>query len=96
MTQRSRLPALALPLFFWALAPAWATASLTCGANDRNLSLEFLGNLSRSDGGSIQLIGGEIKLKAVRGKFDAAEFKIGPDHIAGQWSFGKELRIGTR
>ena len=94
MTRRSRLPAVALPLFLWASAPAWATASLTCGANDRNLSLDLLGNLGRSEGGSIQLIGGEIKLKAVRGKFDAAEFKIGPDHIAGHWSFGKELRIG--
>ena len=94
MTQRSCLPAVALPLFRWASAPAWATASLTCGANDRNLSLELLGNLGSGDGGAIQLIGGTITLKAVRGKFDATEFKIGSDHIAGQWSFGKELRIG--
>ena len=89
-----RAATLALPLFLWASAPVWATASLTCDANDRNLSFEFLGNLGSGDGGSIQLIGGTIKLKAVPGKFDATEFTIGPDHISGHWNFGKELRIG--
>ena len=86
MTRQSRLPTVALPLLLWASAPAWATASLTCGANDRNLSLELFGNLGRGDGGSIQLIGGTLTLKAARGKFDATEFKIGSDHIAGQSS----------
>jgi hypothetical protein len=94
MTQRPRLLAAALALFLGASAPAWATASLTCDGNDRNLSFEFLGNVGSGDGGSIQLIGGAIKLKAIRGKFDATEFNIGPAHIAGHWSFGKELRIG--
>jgi hypothetical protein len=75
--------------------PAGATASLTCEADDRNLSFNLLGNIGSGDGGAIQLIGGEIKLKSVRGKFDAREFKIAPKHLSGQWSFGKELRIGV-
>ena len=81
-------PALAAPV------PAGATASLTCEADDRNLSFDLLGNIGSGDGGAIQLIGGEIKLKSVRGKFDAREFKVAPEHLSGQWSFGKELRIG--
>ena len=77
-----------------AAVPAGATASLTCEADDRNLRFDLLGNIGSGDGGAIQLIGGEIKLKSVRGKFDAREFKVAPEHLSGQWSFGKELRIG--
>ena len=74
--------------------PAGASASLTCEADDRNLSFDLLGNIGSGDGGTIQLIGGGIKLKSVRGKFDTREFKVAPEHILGKWSFGKELRIG--
>ena len=77
-----------------AAVPAGATASLTCAADDRNLSFDLLGNIGSSDGDRIQLIEGVIKLKSVRGKFDALEFKIAAKHLSGQWSFGKELRIG--
>ena len=77
-----------------AAVPARATASLTCEADDRNLSFDLLGNIGSSDGDRIQLIEGEIKLKPMRGKFHAREFKIAPKHLSGQWSFGKELRIG--
>lgn len=70
-------------------------ASLTCEADDRNLSFDLLGNIGSCDGDRIQLINGEIKLKAVRGKFNAREFKIAAKHLSGQWSFGKELRIGV-
>ena len=45
-------------------------------------------------GASIQVIAGEIKLKALRGKFAATEFKIEPAHLAAQWNLGRELRIG--
>ena len=85
--------ALGLPILL-AATPAKATASLTCNAADRNVSFDLLANMSSSDGGSIQLIGGTIRLKAVRGKFEATEFKIESAHIAGQWNFGKELRLG--
>ena len=77
-----------------AAVPAGATASLTCAADDRNLSFDLLGNIGSGDGGAIQLIEGEIKLRSVRGKFDAREFKVAAEHISGKWSFGKELRIG--
>ena len=77
-----------------AAVPAKATASLSCEANDRNLSFDLLGNIGSGDGASIQLIEGKIKLKSVPGKFAAREFRIVPKHVAGQWSFGKELRIG--
>ena len=89
----ARILSLAAAPALAAAVPAGATASLTCEADDRNLSFELLGNIGSGDGGVIQLIGGEIKLKPVRGKFDAREFKVAPEHISGQWSFGKELRI---
>ena len=88
------LARLAWILSLAAAVPAGATASLTCEADDRNLSFNLLGNVGSGDGCAIQLIGGEIKLKSVPGKFDAREFKVGPEHISGQWRFGKELRIG--
>ena len=74
--------------------PARAAGSLTCAADDRNLSFDLLGNLGSGDGGAIQLIEGKITLKPVRGKLDAREFKVAPENISGQWSFEKELRIG--
>jgi len=90
----ARILSLAAAPALAAAVPAGATASLTCEADDRNLSFDLLGNIGSGDGDRIQLIEGEIKLKSVRGKFDAREFKIAPKHISGQWSFGKELRIG--
>jgi hypothetical protein len=90
----ARILSLAAAPALVAAVPAGATGSLTCAADDRNLSFDLLGNIGSGDGGAIQLIRGEIKLKAVRGKFDAREFKVAPEHIAGQWNFGKELRIG--
>jgi hypothetical protein len=90
----ARIFSLVAALALAAAVPAGATASLTCEADDRNLRFDLLGNIGSSDGDRIQLIEGEIKLKSVRGQFDAREFKIAPKHLSGQWSFGKELRIG--
>ena len=90
----ARILSLAAAPALAAAGPAAATASLTCEADDRNLSFDLLGNICSGDGGSIQLIEGRIKLRSVRGKFDAREFRISPKHLSGQWSFGKELRIG--
>ena len=84
----------AAPFLAVTAVPAGATGSLTCGADGRNLSFELLGNLGSGDGGTIQLIEGKITLKPVQGKLDAREFKVAPEHISGQWSFEKELRIG--
>jgi hypothetical protein len=90
----ARILSLVAALAIAAAVPAKATASLTCEANDRNLSFDLLANIGSGDGDRIQLIEGEIKLKSVRGKFDAREFRIAAKHLSGQWSFGKELRIG--
>ena len=90
----ARIFSLVATLAIAAAVPARATASLTCEANDRNLSFDLLGNIGSGDGERIQLIEGEIKLKSVRGKFDTREFRIAAKHLSGQWSFGKELRIG--
>ena len=90
----ARILSLAAAPALAAAGPAAATASLTCEADDRNLSFDLLGNIGSGDGGSIQQIEGRIKLRSVRGKFDAREFRISPKHLSGQWSFGKELRIG--
>ena len=90
----ARILSLAAAPALAAAGPAAATASLTCEADDRNLSFDLLGNIGSGDGDSIQLIEGRIKLRSVRGKFDAREFRISPKHLSGQWSFGKELRIG--
>ena len=90
----ARILSLAAAPSLAAAVPAGATASLTCAADDRNLSFDLLGNLGSGDGGAIQLIEGKITLKSVRGKLDAREFKVAPEHISGKWSFGKELRIG--
>ena len=85
----------AAPFLAVTAVPARATGSLTCAADDRTLSFELLGSLGSGDGGTIQLIEGKITLKPVRGKLDAREFKVAPEHISGQWSFEKELRIGV-
>jgi len=90
----ARILSLAAAPALAAVVPAGATASLTCAADDRNLSFDLLGNIGSGDGESIQPIEGKIKLKSVPGKFAAREFRIVPKHVAGQWSFGKELRIG--
>ncbi len=90
----ARILSLAAAPALAAAVPAGATTSLTCEADDRNLSFDLLGNIGSSDTGAIQLNEGEIKLKFVRGKFDARKFKIGPKHLSGQWNFEKELRLG--
>lgn len=74
--------------------PAHATATLTCSAEDRHVGFELFGNIGSGDGAAVQITEGSIKLKPVRGKFEATEFKVDPSHIAGNWSFGRELRIG--
>jgi hypothetical protein len=90
------LAVLTLALVPLGTATAGATASLTCDAEDGNASISLLANIGRGDGASIQAVGGEIKLKARRGKVDAAEFKIEAGQISEHWSFGDELRIGIQ
>ena len=48
----ARILSLAAAPALAAAVPAGATASLTCEADDRNLSFDLLGNIGSSDGGS--------------------------------------------
>jgi hypothetical protein len=94
MPSRTVIFPAAILVLLAALGPAHATATLTCSAEDRQVSLELFGNIGSGDGATVQITEGSIKLKPWRGKFDAVEFKVEPANMAGSWSFGKELRIG--
>jgi hypothetical protein len=85
---------LALPLLALAASPALATASFDCTIDDRNATIELFGNLGSGDGAALQLTQGSIKVKGIRGKFDAVEFNVEKGSLAQQWTYDKELRIG--
>lgn len=76
--------------------PAAATATFTCGIEDRNLTLTLTGNIGHGDGAAIQIVEGTIKLKAVSGQYGAIEFILEPSHLAQHWAFEKELSIGLQ
>src|SRR5436190_15466676 len=81
---------------FLALAcgSAHATASFDCSIDDRNATIDLHGNIGSGDGAKLQLTQGSIKLKAVRGKFDAIEFSVEKGDLVQQWTYGKDMRIG--
>jgi hypothetical protein len=85
---------LALPLLALAAGPALATASFDCAIDDKNATIELFGNLGSGDGAALQLSQGSIRIKAMRGKFDAVEFNVEKGTLARQWTYDKELRIG--
>ncbi len=89
-----RASLLAPLLLALASVPAGATATLTCEADDRNLAFNLIGNIGQSAAAVLQVTGGSIKLKAVRGKNDEIEFDLQATHLVQQWVFEKELRIG--
>lgn len=84
-----------LTLILLGCGPSAATASLIRDAKDRNATIELFGNIGSGDGATAQITEGTIKVKAVKGKHGAAEFKVEPGSSAGSWSFGRELRIGV-
>lgn len=85
---------LSAALLALACGPAHATASFDCSISDKNVTVELQGSLGSGDGAALQIPNGEIKIKAVRGKFDAVEFDMAKGTLAQQWIFEKELRIG--
>jgi len=86
------LPVFALLVF--AAGSAHATASFDCSIDDRNAAVELHGNIGSGDGAMLQLTQGSIKLKAVRGKFDAVEFNVEKGNLVQQWTYAKDMRIG--
>jgi hypothetical protein len=90
------LPAPALLVFALLVfaGSAHATASFDCSIDDRHVTVELHGNIGSGDGAMLQLTQGSIKLKAVRGKFDAVEFSVEKGHLVQQWTYAKDMRIG--
>jgi hypothetical protein len=91
---RRLIPLVAAALLVFAAGPAHATASFDCSIDDRNVTVELHGNIGSGDGAMLQLTQGSIKLKAVRGKFDATEFNVEKGHLVQQWTYEKDMRIG--
>jgi hypothetical protein len=85
---------LATALIVLASGSAHATASFDCTIEDKNVTVELQGNLGSGDGAALQIPNGAIKIKAVRGKFDAVMFDVAKGTLAQQWVFEKELRVG--
>ena len=92
----ARATLLAFALTLTAALPAAATATLTCEAEDRTVAFSLQGNIGRGAGAVLQITSGSIRLKAVRGKYEAIEFEIEPAQLVQQWVFEKELRIGIQ
>ncbi|MEW6451650.1 MAG: hypothetical protein AB1490_13415 [Pseudomonadota bacterium] len=90
-----RLKSILVPAFVaLACGSARATASFDCSIDDKNATVELHGNIGSGDGAALQLTQGTIKLKAVRGKFDAMEFSVEKGQLVQQWTYEKDLRIG--
>ena len=87
---------LILPAALLALAcgSAHATASFDCTISDKNVTVDLQGSLGSGDGAALQIPNGAIRIKPVRGKFEAIEFDVAKGSLAQQWTFDKELRIG--
>lgn len=85
---------LILPLMTLAALPAQATATLTCEASDRVVTLSLQGNIGRDAGAVVQVTSGSLQVKAVRGQHDTVVLTLEPAHLAQQWAFEKELRLG--
>jgi hypothetical protein len=74
---------------------AYATASLGCSADDRNLSFDLEGPVNRDSGTVVGVTGGKLVLKdAKAAKVGSKEFDITLKDIVQQWAQEKELRIG--
>jgi hypothetical protein len=86
---RTALTALAIMA---ALAgPASATATLTCDIKDANVTFELVATTGRGDGTIVGVVGGSLKVKGAK-----AELPVTQEHIAQQWSYEKDRRIGIR
>jgi hypothetical protein len=92
------LPRLATaPAVLWLLSTvaACATATLTCDADDRQVTFSLQGNIGRDDAAAVQVTSASITLKKTR---ERAEIASSPEtfQLVQQWAFEKELRIGIQ
>jgi hypothetical protein len=76
--------------------PAFATGTLYCVIDDRNLSFDLSGNTSIDDGTIVEVHHAALKLKPGRLVKAAAKFTVRKDDIFQQWDFDNELRFSVR
>lgn len=88
---RGRTALAALAVLAALASPAAASATLTCDIKDANVTFELVATTGRGDGTIVGVVGGSLKLKGAK-----AELPVTFEHIAQQWNFEKELRVGIR
>jgi len=76
-----------------ATTPAAATATLDCGIDDAHLAFSLVANTNREHGTIVNLVGGELRLKAEALSKVGREFKLAREHIIQQWFQNRELRL---
>jgi hypothetical protein len=81
----------ALALLATLASPASATATLTCDIKDANVTFDFVATTGREDGTIVGVVGGSLKMKGAK-----AEVPVTFEHVAQQWSYEKDRRIGIR
>jgi hypothetical protein len=72
-------------------SPVSATATLTCDIKDANVTFDFVATTGRDDGTIVGVVGGSLKMKGAK-----AEVPVTFEHLAQQWSYEKDRRIGLR
>lgn len=85
----------ALALCVLAVAPAHATASLSCSFRDTTLALEVEGTISRGVGEGVVSFGGtlEILAKAAAIPDDLRKTEFDLSHLTQRWLYGSEVKL---
>ena len=85
----------AFALSVLAIAPAHATASLSCSFGDANLALEVEGTISRGVGEGVMNFGGTLEIKAqaaaIPENLRKTEFDL--SHLTQRWLYGTEVKL---
>lgn len=88
---QSRTALAALAIMAALASPAAATATLTCDIKDANVTFDLMATTGRGDGTIVGIVGGSLKMKGAK-----AEVPDTFEHLAQQWSYEKDRRIGFR
>lgn len=85
----------AFALGLLAIAPAHATASLSCSFRDATLALEVEGTISRGVGEGVMNFGGTLeilaKAAAIPANLRKTEFDL--SHLTQRWLYGTEVKL---
>jgi polyisoprenoid-binding protein YceI len=88
---RGRTALAALAIMAALASPAAATATLTCDIKDANVTFDLMATTGRGDGTIVGIVGGSLKMKGAKD-----EVPVTFQHLAQQWSYEKDRRIGFR